>query len=58
MFSSIHNSPDVSVIGRNSSGADYLRGCFSNVLDLAIARNIRVGGSRNVPAARPHVQRA
>jgi hypothetical protein len=36
------------VIGRNSSGADYLRGCFSNVLDLAIARNIRLGGSRNV----------
>lgn len=30
------------------SGADYLRGCFSSVLDLAIARNIRLGGSRNV----------
>jgi hypothetical protein len=30
------------------SGADYLRGCFSSVLDLAIARNIRLGGSRNI----------
>jgi hypothetical protein len=30
------------------SGADYLRGCFTNVLDLAIARNIRLGGARNL----------
>jgi hypothetical protein len=30
------------------SGASYLRGCFSSVLDLAIARNIRLGGNRNV----------
>ena len=30
------------------SGADYLRGCFTSVLDLAIARNIRLGGARNV----------
>jgi hypothetical protein len=30
------------------SGMDYLRGCFNNVVDLAIARTIRVGGSRRV----------
>jgi hypothetical protein len=30
------------------SGAGYLRGCFSNVLDLAIARNIRLGADRNL----------
>ena len=28
--------------------APILRGCFSSVLDLAIARNIRLGGSRNI----------
>ena len=30
------------------SGNDYLRGCFTQVLDLAIARNIRLGGTRNL----------
>ena len=30
------------------SGADYLRGCFSSTLDLAIARNIRLGGVRTL----------
>ena len=30
------------------SGNDYLRGCFTSVLDLAIARNIRLGGGRNI----------
>ena len=30
------------------SGADYLRGCFTSALDLAIARNIRLGGARNL----------
>jgi hypothetical protein len=30
------------------SGAGCLRGCFSSVLDLAIARNICLGGNRNV----------
>lgn len=30
------------------SGADYLRGCFNSVLDLAIARNIRLGGGRQL----------
>jgi hypothetical protein len=28
------------------SGNDYLKGCFSGTLDLSIARNIRMGGSR------------
>jgi hypothetical protein len=30
------------------SGNDYLRTCFTSVLDLAIARNIRLGGSRKL----------
>ena len=30
------------------SGADYLRGCFTSTLDLSIARNIRLGGVRNL----------
>ena len=30
------------------SGADYLRGCFSQVWDMAIARNIRLPGSRTI----------
>ncbi|MGH9370723.1 MAG: hypothetical protein ACRD15_04255, partial [Vicinamibacterales bacterium] len=30
------------------SGADYLRGCFQSVLDLAIARNIRLGRGRQL----------
>jgi hypothetical protein len=30
------------------SGNDYLRGCFTSALDLAIARNIRLGGARNL----------
>jgi hypothetical protein len=30
------------------SGNDYLRSCFSSVLDLSIARNIRIGGGRQV----------
>jgi hypothetical protein len=30
------------------SGNDYLRGCFNAVFDLAIARNIRLGGNRNL----------
>ena len=29
------------------SGNNYLKGCFINTLDLAIARNIRLGGQRN-----------
>jgi hypothetical protein len=39
--------PEVGSVGLES-GSDYLRGCFSSVLDLAIARNIRLGGHRNV----------
>jgi hypothetical protein len=30
------------------SGTDYLRGCFQSALDLALARNIRLGGRRNL----------
>ena len=30
------------------SGAGYMHGCFQSLLDLAIARNIHVGGSRNL----------
>jgi Carboxypeptidase regulatory-like domain len=30
------------------SGADYLRGCFQSVLDMSVARNVRVGGNRNL----------
>jgi hypothetical protein len=30
------------------SGAGYLRGCFVNALDLSIARNIRLGGGKNL----------
>jgi hypothetical protein len=30
------------------SGNNYLRGCFSSVLDLSIARNIEIGGGRAV----------
>ena len=29
------------------SGTDYVRGCFQSALDLAIARNIQLGGRRN-----------
>jgi hypothetical protein len=30
------------------SGNSYLHGCFQSALDLAIARNIRLGGARNL----------
>ena len=30
------------------SGNGYLRGCFQSKLDLSIARNIRLGGGRNI----------
>jgi hypothetical protein len=30
------------------SGAGYLHGCFVNALDLSIARNIRLGGGKNL----------
>lgn len=30
------------------SGAGYLRGCFSSILDLAVARNIRLGANRTL----------
>jgi hypothetical protein len=30
------------------SGLGYVRGCFASALDLAIARTIRLGGSRSL----------
>jgi hypothetical protein len=30
------------------SGASYLHGCFASALDFSIARNIRLGGNKNV----------
>jgi hypothetical protein len=30
------------------SGNGYLRGCFTNTLDLAVARNIRLGGNKTL----------
>jgi len=39
--------PLVNSVGLES-GNDYIRGCFTSVFDLAIARNIRLGGSRNL----------
>ena len=40
-------SPLVGGVGLES-GNDYLRGCFSSILDLSLARNIRLGGSRRL----------
>lgn len=40
-------APEVGSVGLES-GQDYLRGCFQNTLDLAIARNIKLGGHRNL----------
>jgi hypothetical protein len=37
--------PLVGSVGLESSN-DYLKGCFSSTLDLSIARNIRLGGTR------------
>jgi len=39
--------PNYNSVGLESSN-DYVRGCFTSALDLAIARNIRLGGSRNL----------
>jgi hypothetical protein len=39
--------PVVGSVGLDS-GNNYLQGCFSNVLDLSIARNIRLGGGRSL----------
>jgi hypothetical protein len=39
--------PPVGSVGLDS-GNNYLSGCFSSVLDLSIARNIRLGGGRNL----------
>ena len=39
--------PLVNSVGLES-GSDYLRGCFSHVTDLSIARNIRLPGDRTI----------
>ena len=39
--------PPVGSVGLDS-GNGYLHGCFISTMDLAIARNIRLGGARNV----------
>jgi carboxypeptidase family protein len=39
--------PPIGSVGLDS-GASYLRGCFESALDLAIARNIRLGGGRQL----------
>jgi hypothetical protein len=44
---SAFQGPLVNSVGLES-GAGYLSGCFQSVLDTAIARNIRLGGARNV----------
>ena len=41
------SGPQVGIVGLES-GADYLRGCFNSALDLALARDIRLGESRRV----------
>jgi hypothetical protein len=40
-------APEIGSVGLES-GQDYLRGCFQNAVDLAVARNIRLGGTRNL----------
>jgi hypothetical protein len=44
---SAFQGPSVGSVGLES-GNDYLRSCFTSVFDLAIARNIRLGGSRRL----------
>jgi hypothetical protein len=44
---SAFQGPPIGSVGLDS-GAGYLRGCFQSLLDLAIARNIRLGGGRNL----------
>jgi len=44
---SAFTGPSVGSLGLES-GADYLRGCFFQSLDLAIAREVRVGESRRL----------
>ncbi len=39
--------PMVGSVGLES-GNGYLRGCFQSKLDLSIARNIRLGGGKNI----------
>ncbi len=44
---SAFQGPPTNSVGLES-GVGYLYGCFQSVLDIALARNIRLGGSRNL----------
>jgi hypothetical protein len=44
---SVFQGPPVGSVGLESSNG-YLRGCFTSAFDLAIARNIRIGGNREM----------
>jgi hypothetical protein len=44
---SVFQGPTVGSVGLDS-GSGYMRGCFESTIDLAIARNIRLGGNRNL----------
>ena len=44
---SVFRGPLVGSLGLESGNA-YMKSCFSSVLDLSIARNIRLGGSRQI----------
>jgi hypothetical protein len=39
--------PAVGSVGLES-GSNYVRGCFQSAMDLSLARNIRLGGTRNL----------
>jgi hypothetical protein len=44
---SAFQGPPVGSVGLDS-GNNYLRGCFASSTDLSVARNIRIGGSKNI----------
>jgi len=44
---SAFRGPSTNSVGLES-GAGYLRGCFQSVLDLSLARTIRLNGGRNI----------
>jgi hypothetical protein len=44
---SAFRGPSTNSVGLES-GAGYLRGCFQSVLDLSLARTIRLGGGKNI----------
>ena len=44
---SVFRGPSTNSVGLES-GAGYLRGCFQSVLDLSLARTIRLSGGKNI----------